>query len=86
MQFVPNVIIFACGALLSLLLVLLQMVIDHPFDRFACGICELHAKPIMSAIYRWENLFDGTFSGIDCGCDIVLYCNLSKSHVWHCIW
>jgi hypothetical protein len=72
MQFVPNVIIFACGALLSLLLVLLQMVIDHPFDCFACGICELHVKPIMSAIYRWENLFDCTFNRIYCVCDIVL--------------
>jgi hypothetical protein len=65
MQFLPNFIVFACGAPLpfgnllkglKLLLVLLQKVIGHPFDHFACGICELHATPIMSAIYRWENL------------------------------
>jgi hypothetical protein len=37
-------------------LVLLQKVIGHPFDHFACGICELHATPFMLAIYCWENL------------------------------
>ncbi len=37
-------------------LVLLQKVIGHPFDHFACGICELHATPFMLAIYSWENL------------------------------
>jgi hypothetical protein len=26
------------------------------FTEYACGIRELHAKPIISAIYRWENL------------------------------
>ena len=46
---------------LKYLLVLLQMVIDHPFDRLACGICELQAKPIMSTIYHWENLCAGTW-------------------------
>jgi hypothetical protein len=66
MQFLPNFIVFACGAPLPLpfgnllkglkkLLALLQKVIGHPFDHFACRICELHAKPIISAIYRWEN-------------------------------
>ncbi len=35
---------------------LLQKVIRHFFDHFACGICELHATPIISAIYCWENL------------------------------
>ncbi len=44
------------GVVESELLVLLQKVIGHPFYPFACGICELHAMPIMSAIYRWENL------------------------------
>jgi hypothetical protein len=33
----------------------LQKVIGHPFDHFACGICELHATPFMLAIYRWES-------------------------------
>jgi hypothetical protein len=37
-------------------LALLQKVIGHPFDHFACGIRELHATPIISAIYRWESL------------------------------
>jgi hypothetical protein len=37
--------------------VLLQKVIRHPFDHFACGIHELHATPITSAIYRWGELF-----------------------------
>jgi hypothetical protein len=37
-------------------LALLQNVIGDPFDHFACGIWELHATPIISAIYRWENL------------------------------
>jgi hypothetical protein len=62
MQFLPNLIAFACGAplpfgnLLKGLLAQLHKVIGHPFDHFACGICELHATPIMSAIYCWENL------------------------------
>jgi hypothetical protein len=29
---------------------LLQKAIVHPYDHFACGIRELHATPIMSAI------------------------------------
>jgi hypothetical protein len=41
---------------LKKLLALLQKVIGHPFDHFAGGICELHATPIILAIYRWENL------------------------------
>ncbi len=65
MQFLPNFIVFACGAPLPFgnllkglkeLLALLQKVIGLPFDHFASGICELHATPIISAIYRWENL------------------------------
>jgi hypothetical protein len=28
----------------------------YPFEQFACGICKLHATPIMFAIYGWENL------------------------------
>jgi hypothetical protein len=36
-------------------LVLLQKVIGLPFKHFARGIRELHAKPIILAIYRWEN-------------------------------
>jgi hypothetical protein len=36
--------------------VLLQKVIGHPFGQVACGFCELYATPILSAIYRWENL------------------------------
>jgi hypothetical protein len=56
---------FACGVPLPFtnllkglrqLVVLLQKVIGYPFEPFACGICELHATPNMSAIYRWENL------------------------------
>ncbi len=59
MQFLHNFTEFACCALLPidnlLFLVLLQKVIGHPFDHFACVIRELHAKPIMSAIFRWKN-------------------------------
>jgi hypothetical protein len=40
-------------------LALLQKVIGHPFDHFACGICKWHAKPITSAIYRWEKKQNG---------------------------
>jgi hypothetical protein len=36
--------------------VLLQKVIGLLFKHFARGIRELHAKPIILAIYRWENL------------------------------
>jgi hypothetical protein len=39
------------------LVVLLQKVIGYPFDPFACGNRELHARPSMLAIYRWENLY-----------------------------
>ncbi len=42
---------------------LLQKVIGHPFDHFACGICELHATPFMLAIYRWENLIQEKQNG-----------------------
>ncbi len=35
---------------------LLQKVIKYPLEQIACGIRELHATPIMLAIYRWENL------------------------------
>jgi hypothetical protein len=31
---------------------LLQKVIKYPLEQIACGICELHATPIMLAIYR----------------------------------
>jgi hypothetical protein len=31
-------------------------VIKYPLEQIACGICELHATPIMLAIYCWENL------------------------------
>ncbi len=34
----------------------LQKVIKYPLEQMACGIRELHATPIMLAIYRWENL------------------------------
>jgi hypothetical protein len=65
MQFLPNFTEFACGAPLPFgnmlkglkkLLMLLQKVIGLPFKHFARGIRELHAKPIILAIYRWENL------------------------------
>jgi hypothetical protein len=65
MQFLLNFTEFACGALLPFgnllkglkqLLVLLQKVIGLPFKHFARGIRELHAKPIILAIYRRENL------------------------------
>ena len=64
MQYLPNLIVFACGAPLPFgnllkglkhLLVLLQKAIGLPFKHFAHGIRELHAKPIILAIYRWEN-------------------------------
>jgi hypothetical protein len=57
---------FACGAPLPFakllkglrqLVVLLQKVISYPFDPFACGNRELHATPIMLAIYRWSTSF-----------------------------
>jgi hypothetical protein len=32
----------------------LQKVIKYPLEQMACGIRELHATPIMLAIYRWE--------------------------------
>jgi hypothetical protein len=35
---------------------LFQKVIKYPLEQIACGICELHATPIMLAIYRWKNL------------------------------
>jgi hypothetical protein len=65
MQFLLNFTEFACGAPLPFgnflkglkhLLVLLQKAIGLPFKHFAHGIRELHAKPIILAIYRWENL------------------------------
>ncbi len=65
MQFLLNFTEFACGAplpssnllkVLKQLLVLLQKVIGLPFKHFARGIRELHAKPIILAIYRWGNL------------------------------
>jgi hypothetical protein len=65
MQFLLNFTEFACGAPLPFgnllkglkqLLVLLQKVIGLPFKHFARGIRELHAKPIIFAKYRWENL------------------------------
>ncbi len=34
----------------------LQKVIKYPLEHIAGGICELHATPIMLAIYRWEDL------------------------------
>ena len=34
---------------------LLQKVIKYPLEQIASGICELHATPIMFAIYRWKN-------------------------------
>jgi hypothetical protein len=65
MQFLLNFTEFACGAPLPFgnllkglkqLLVLLQKVIGFLFKHCARGIRELHAKPIILAIYRWENL------------------------------
>jgi hypothetical protein len=65
MQFLPNFTEFACGAPLPFgnllrglkyFLVLLQKLISNLFRHFACRIHELHAKPIITAIYRWENL------------------------------
>jgi hypothetical protein len=65
MQFLLNFTEFACGAPLPFgnllkglkqLLVLLQKVIGLPSKHFAHGIRELHAKPIIFTIYRWENL------------------------------
>ncbi len=35
---------------------LLQKVIKYPLEQIACGIRELHATPILIAIYRWEIL------------------------------
>ncbi len=35
---------------------LLLKVIKYPLEQIACGIRELHATPIMIAIYRWEIL------------------------------
>ncbi len=63
MQLFLNFTKFACGAPLPFvnlpglkkLVVLLQKVIGYPFSN-ACGNRELHATPIMSAIYCWENL------------------------------
>jgi hypothetical protein len=66
MQFLLNFTEIACGAPLPFgnllkglkqLLVLLQKVIGLLFKHFASGIRELHAKPIILAIYCWENLF-----------------------------
>jgi hypothetical protein len=34
----------------------LQKVIKYPLEQIAGGICELHATPIMLALYRCENL------------------------------
>ena len=34
---------------------LLQKVIKYPLEQIACGIRELHAMPILIAIYRWKN-------------------------------
>ncbi len=58
MQFLPNFIVFACGAPLPFGNFLTKrpqitfgaVAKGHPFDHFACGICDLHA------IYRWEIL------------------------------
>jgi hypothetical protein len=64
MQFLPYFTEFACGAPLPFgnllkglkqLLVLLQKVIGLLFKHFACGIRKLRAKPIILAVYRWEN-------------------------------
>jgi hypothetical protein len=65
MQFLLNFTEFACGSPLHFgnllkgikqILVLLQKVIGLPCKHFARGIRELNAKPIILAIYRWENL------------------------------
>ncbi len=57
MQFLLNFTEFACGAPLPFGNLLKgQKVIGLPFKHFAGGIRELHAKPIILAIYRWENL------------------------------
>jgi hypothetical protein len=65
MQFLFDFTEFACGAPLPFgnllkglkqLLVLLQKEIGFPFKHFAHGIRELHAKPIILAIYCWEKL------------------------------
>ncbi len=57
--------VFACGSRIPsyslqkglwLPVELLQKVIKYPLEAIACGICELHATPIMIAIYWWENL------------------------------
>ncbi len=65
MEFLLNFTEFACGAPLTFgnllkglkqLLVLLQKVISLPFKHFARRIRELHAKPIIFAINRLENL------------------------------
>jgi hypothetical protein len=63
---------FACGSWIPscslqkgrwFLLELLQKVFKYPLEQIACGICELHATPIMLAIYRWENLIKKLKSG-----------------------
>jgi hypothetical protein len=65
MQFILNFTEFVFGAPLPFgnllkglkqLLMLLQTVIALPFKNFESGICKLHAKPIILAIYRWENI------------------------------
>jgi hypothetical protein len=42
----------ACKRVADCLLGVLQKVIKYPLEQIACGICELHATPIMLAIYR----------------------------------
>jgi hypothetical protein len=65
MQFLLNFTEFVFGAPfpfgnllkgLKQLLMLLQKVTGLPFKHFESGIRKLHAKPIILAIYRWENL------------------------------
>jgi hypothetical protein len=42
----------ACKRVADCLLGMLQKVIKYPLEQIACGICELHATPIMLAMYR----------------------------------
>ncbi len=42
---------------------LLQKVIKYPLEQIACGIRELHATPILIAIYRWEILIESLQNG-----------------------
>jgi hypothetical protein len=42
----------ACKRVADCLLGMLQKVIKYPLEPIACGIRELHALPIMLAIYR----------------------------------